>query len=610
MSGVFRSAAAGSRGAAARLGLMTLLACLGVSWTAGASSAFATYGTVRITKVNEGGDQSDLFHFDAPGITNGGFAISAAGRPYTNTQVHANTGSYSSLGDYTVTEPTSGAGAANAKYELKSITCTVDGGYDKPASSGSAKIVGNAVKIRVGVRHTVACVFTNTRKTGTITVKKQPEPATDPGTFDLLVDNQAVAHQVGDGGYGSATVPTGTHTVGEDGANLGDYVRYTKCVKGTTVVAEGDGVVNVPVYASDQIACTIENVRKAQIVVAKHTAPADTAATKTAFDFSMDPGAVAYKLTDAQSNTQVVEPGKAYTVSEAVPRAAGYRLTAIHCSNGTTNLDTRSATVTPGPGEILTCDFTNTKLRTAIEIQKSGPATATAGALLTYSLDVTNPGDMPFAAADVAVTDARCAAAPALQSTNADATPATLDPRDRWTYTCHVQTAAGQTSAVNVPDVTGADENHNVVTDEDTFTTTLSQPTPIPTPIPTSTPTATPQASAAAQQVAGVTAASRGTAALRGPRACPRTSTVAATVTGRRIRRVTFLVGGKKARTVTKANRNGRFTLTLRTSSLRRGATAVVARVEFTAASRTRTRTLRITITRCAAQAVQPKFTG
>jgi hypothetical protein len=85
---------------------------------------------------------------------------------------------------------------------------------------------------------------------------------------------------------------------------------------------------------------------------------------------------------------------------------------------------------------------------------------------------------------------------------------------------------------------------------------------------------------------------------------------VAATVTGRQIRRVTFLVRGKKLKTVTKADSKGRWTLTLRTSSLRRGANAVVARVEFTAASGTKTRNLRITVTRCAAQAVQPQFTG
>jgi hypothetical protein len=174
-----------------------------------------------------------------------------------------------------------------------------------------------------------------------------------------------------------------------------------------------------------------------------------------------------------------------------------------------------------------------------------------------------------------------------------------------------VQTAAGQTSVVNVADVTGTDENGKVVTDEDPFTTVLTQPKPPVVPQPPSTP-ATPKATPA-QQVAGVATQSRarrGTAALRGPRACPRTNTVSATVTGRQIRRVTFFVGGKKAKTVTKADRNGRWTLKMRTSSLRRGANAVTARVEFTAASGTRARTLRISVTRCAAQAVQPQFTG
>jgi hypothetical protein len=258
-------------------------------------------------------------------------------------------------------------------------------------------------------------------------------------------------------------------------------------------------------------------------------------------------------------------------------------------------------------------------LHPAIAIDKRGPATATAGALLTYTLDVSNAGDMPFAKADVAVTDARCAAAPALQSTNGDATPGVLEPGDTWTYTCQVQTAAGQTSVVNVADVKAADQNGRAVTDEDTFTTTLTQPpsttsttsttTPASTPVATTTSTLAP---APAQQVAGVTQSSRparGTAALRGPRTCPTTRTVKATVTGRQIRRVTFSVRGHKVRTVTKADGDGRFTLTLRTSSLRRGTNSVVARVEFTAGSRTQTRNLRITVTRCA-PTVRPRFTG
>jgi hypothetical protein len=713
MLGAFRSAHAGPRSAVARVGLAALLACVGLTWTAGASSAFATYGTVSITKKNVGGDAADVFHFNAPSaIKSGGFDL-IGGQTYTNTRVEYNTGKYGSA--YTVSEP------AGDKYELKSIDCAVTPSYHK--GSATTSLATRSVAIKVGVGEKVACTFTNQRKTGTITVKKQLVPAADSGKFDLQVDGKNVATQVGDGGYGSSTVPTGTHTVGEYGQNLGDYIRYTTCVKGATVVAEGAGVVNVPVGAYDQIVCTVKNVRKAKVVVVKHTAPADTAATK--FDFSMNPGAVAYTLTDGASDTRSVEPGKAYTVTEADAHAKGYKLTGIYCSSGTSSVAARSATFTPAAGETVTCSFTNTKLQPgikivkngpataysgdtlgftfdvsntgeralhgvdvtddhcapvsgpvsksggndddtldpgetwrytcsyvatnvlgtdpnpvtnvahvqarddqdtkvededshdtlflhpAIDIEKSGPATATAGALLTYTLDVTNPGDMPFAAADVAVTDAKCKAAPALKSTNGDATPDVLNTGDRWTYTCQVQTAAGQTSVVNVADVTGTDENGKVVTDEDPFTTVLTQPKPPVVPQPPSTPV-TPKATPA-QQVAGVATQSRarrGTAALRGPRACPRTNTVSATVTGRQIRRVTFFVGGKKAKTVTKADRNGRWTLKMRTSSLRRGANAVTARVEFTAASGTRARTLRISVTRCAAQAVQPQFTG
>jgi hypothetical protein len=168
---------------------------------------------------------------------------------------------------------------------------------------------------------------------------------------------------------------------------------------------------------------------------------------------------------------------------------------------------------------------------------------------------------------------------------------------------------------VNVAEVKGTDQNGRVVTNQDTFTTTLTQPTTTTTTTTTttaSTPVTTTTTPAAAQQVAGVTQSSRparGTAALRGPRACPTTRTVKASVTGRQIRRVTFFVRGHKVRTVTKADRNGRFTIALRTSSLRRGTNIVLARVEFTAASRTRTRNLRITVTRCA-HTVRPRFTG
>lgn len=618
MLGVFHPAEAGSRGAAARFALAALLACVGLTWTAGASDAFATFGTVEVTKVNVGGAATDAFHFDAPSaIVAGGFDLKG-GQTYTNARVHANAGVYDAPAYIISERPTDG-------YEVKSIVCGVTAAYHKPKYGSTTPYGDHAVKIKVGYGEKVACTVTNQRKTGTITVVKDLRPATDAGRFDLRVDGANVATKVGDGGSGTTTVPTGTHTVGEAGANLDDYVRSTTCTRSDgSVAATGGGPVDVAVGASEHITCTITNTKREPGIKVVKSGPT-TAYSGDTLDFGFDVTNTGQRpLTDVDvrddhcapvagpvakaggDDDGVLEPGETwhYTCSYVATHALGD-------PNPLTNVVTAQATDDQG-AKVEDEDAHDTLFRhPAIDIEKSGPATATAGALLTYTLDVTNPGDMPFAAADVAVTDARCAAAPALHSTNDDATPGTLDRGDRWTYACRVQTAAGQTQVVNVADVRGTDENGRVVTDEDTFTTTLTQPAPrsIPTP-----PAAVQAAQAApAQAVAGVKTASRaprGTAALRGSRACPRTSSVTEAVTGREIRRVTFLVAGKRVRTVTKADRNGRFTLTLRTASLRRGANSVVARVEFTAASRTRARDLRITVTRCAAQAVRPQFTG
>ena len=396
MLGAFRSADAGPRGAAARIGLAALLACIGLTWTAGATSAFATYGTVKITKINDGGDPADSFHFNASTAikSTGGFDLKG-GESYSSSTVHANAGAYNAAA-YNVSEP------SNDKYELKSLVCSVTAAYNKPKyGSATTDVANRAVAIKVGVGEKVDCTFTNQRKTGTITVKKALVPATDTGKFDLQVDGKNVATQVGNNGYGSTTVASGTHTVGEAGANLAAYSSSTSCKD-----AEGTEV-----------------------------------------------------------------------------------------AKGTGDVD-----VTVGDGATITCTITNTRKPT---------------------------------------------------------------------------------------------------------------PTPPSTPQPPSIPTPQPQP-APAQAVAGVKTVSRparGTAAFQGPRACPRTTSVSASVRGRQIRRVTFFVRGHKVKTVTKAQ-NGRWTLTVRTSSLRRGANAVTARVEFTKASQTKTRTLRITITRCAAQVVQPQFTG
>jgi hypothetical protein len=747
---VLRLATGGSRGNTARLGLAAMAAFTALALTAGASDALATYGTVKVKKINSGGNAGDWFSFDRSADLGGG-SISLQGGGTWSKQVLANWSAGPHAGKvYRVSEP------ASDEYELKDLSCRT---YDKygarPDAGTVTSLAGRTATIKVRYNETVECVFTNERiRTGTIVVKKDLVPASDPGRFDLQVDGVTKVAAAGDGSYSAPVkLRAGTHVVGETGADLDGYVRSTVCTKpgtyGTVEVASGAaGPLDVPVVAGDAITCTIKNVRKAKLIVEKHTAPAD-ADPKTAFDFTVDPGAAAFSLTDGGTEAQWVEPGRAYTITEADAKAKGYKLTAVACTTpdgdgakpiaGAGNVPARSATVTPAAGEVVTCSFTNTKinpvinvqksgpatayagdtvtfgylvtnpgneplhqigvtddkcapvvqgakdgaddvldpgeewrysctmvapphaigepnpvintvkaegrdgdenpvqdedthattfLHPAIDIEKTGPATATAGARLGYTLELTNPGDMPLAQAGVSVTDARCTAAPVRSSTNGDASPGSLDPGDRWTYACEVQTQVGQTIVVNVAAAKGTDRNDRVVTDEDTFTTVLTQPQPqvVPPVTPPATDNAAPAAAVAtpaaavagtqhipvpAQVIKGVTVVSaRGTAALRGPSACPRTRAVSATVTGRQIRRVTFLVGGRKVRTVTRADSRGRWTLRLETSALRRGANRVEARVEFTTASQTRARSLRIDITRCAARVVRPQFTG
>ena len=70
-------------------------------------------------------------------------------------------------------------------------------------------------------------LVTNTRDTGTIKVTKELVPATDSGKFNLLIDGQAKATNVGDGGTtGTQTVPPGTHTVGESAGTATDLADY------------------------------------------------------------------------------------------------------------------------------------------------------------------------------------------------------------------------------------------------------------------------------------------------------------------------------------------------------------------------------------------------
>ena len=224
-------------------------------------------------------------------------------------------------------------------------------------------------------------------------------------------------------------------------------------------------------------------------------------------------------------------------------------------------------------------------LHPAIDIEKTGPASAVVGTALAYTLTVTNPGDAPFAAQEVGVTDPRCEAPPAGPSTGGDATPGHLDPGDTWAYTCTAQTTGQPAgSFVNTATVSAKDLNGRTVTDADDFTTVLEA-----------------QAVLAEKIVSG-------TARLRGPSGCVHKA-FAVTVRGSRIARVTFFRDGKRIKRIVAEPGQRRFTLRIAPSQ-RQGVHRITAKVRFVAASQTRTRTLRLSYQRCRSQVVRPRFTG
>jgi uncharacterized repeat protein (TIGR01451 family) len=226
-------------------------------------------------------------------------------------------------------------------------------------------------------------------------------------------------------------------------------------------------------------------------------------------------------------------------------------------------------------------------LHPAIDIEKTGPATATAGDVLTYSLAVTNPGDMPFASDKVVVTDPGCDDQPTQTSVNGDASPGSLDPGDTWTYVCSHATVAGVALTYpNTATVTGTDRNGHKVSDEDTIQTVINVQQQLP------------------EEVV------HGTARLRGPSGCVR-NTFTATVRGSRIAQVTFFVDGKRAKRLTAPNGEGsKFTFKVNPKGRGFGVHRVTAKVVFNSASETKTRTLRLSFQRCRKQVVKPRFTG
>jgi uncharacterized repeat protein (TIGR01451 family) len=202
------------------------------------------------------------------------------------------------------------------------------------------------------------------------------------------------------------------------------------------------------------------------------------------------------------SRTVFVRPGTYRVSEEAVPPTdpAQYEELDVHCQTAVNRRGgRREGTVWEDlellSGQRATCTFTNVRLSPAIHISKSArPLIVEAGDTITYTLDVTNPGRVSFAAADVRVTDSRCDDDPELVEKRQldesgelvpDGTPDTLDQDDVWTYRCtHKTPAAGDDCQAhlvpNTAEVAGTANGQTVTSSDEKEIAVLCPDRPVP----------------------------------------------------------------------------------------------------------------------------------
>jgi uncharacterized repeat protein (TIGR01451 family) len=202
------------------------------------------------------------------------------------------------------------------------------------------------------------------------------------------------------------------------------------------------------------------------------------------------------------SRTVFVRPGE-YDVSEtAVPPTdlSQYEEPRVFCQTAASRRARQRRGIvfenlTLLSGQHATCTFTNVRLSPAIHISKSArPLIVEAGDTITYTLDVTNPGRVSFAADDVRVTDSRCDDAPELvekQHVNEsgelvpDGSPDTLDQDDVWTYRCtHKTPAAGDDCQArrvpNTAEVEGTANEQTATSSDEKEVAVLCPDRPVP----------------------------------------------------------------------------------------------------------------------------------
>jgi hypothetical protein len=218
------------------------------------------------------------------------------------------------------------------------------------------------------------------------------------------------------------------------------------------------------------------NYKQPKITVIKKLVPASDPGR---FDLKVDSTVVKAAAGDGGSGSTLVSPG-AHLVSETAAAGtdlADYRAS-ISCDSATSRTY-GSGWVHPKSGDEVTCTITNTRLRGAIEVVKSGPTVVHHGDKMDFSFAVRSVGNTPLH--DIKVSDDKCSPVSAAPVTKAGGDQdALLEDGEVWTYTCSMTVpthSAGESDPLcNVVTATGSDERDKPISDTDRHCTDIIHP--------------------------------------------------------------------------------------------------------------------------------------
>jgi len=216
-------------------------------------------------------------------------------------------------------------------------------------------------------------VATTNEQTAKLEIIKSLVPSSDPGLFNLSIDNAVLASNVGNNGttseqivlasLGNGTVHTFSESAGTN-TSLSNYTTSVVCKEeneaGAVVSTTGSNPWTINVIKDKDIVCTVTNTRinNASLTVIKDAVPND------AQDFSFTTtgtGLSNFSLDDDSDatlfNTKIFSDLAAGTYSVTETVVPGWDLTSVVCSD-----QSPANAIDLSQGENVVCTFTNTKL--------------------------------------------------------------------------------------------------------------------------------------------------------------------------------------------------------------------------------------------------------